>query len=369
VATSFSVSYGLVLCADPRSLFFLCTLFSVSTSVLIWSYFYTYSFTNFRLLASLLFTFVLSMLLLVLAADLLTLLVAWDLLGFTSLFLVYFYRSRSSVRGGLLTGLSNRLGDVFFLGLVGSCGLFGVNSSFTCCILIILVRFTKSAQVPFSAWLPAAMLAPTPVSALVHSSTLVTAGVYLLYRYAFSFSRFLVWSGLITILVSGYTATLETDIKKIVALSTLSHLGLIVFRLGLGFRRLAFLHLNIHATFKALLFLCAGSVIHASFGSQESRVSLVLVSSSPLLLCLFNVSLCSLCGVFFLSGWASKEGILLVLFNSFSSSLTLFLFYLGLMLTVCYRIRLFNAVGFSSCGRGPFSLGLSPSTVCLAPIL
>merc|ERR1712168_1217018 len=114
---------------------------------------------------------------------------------------------------------------------------------------LLVVSFTKSAQVPFSSWLPAAMLAPTPVSALVHSSTLVTAGVYLLFRYAHSSSRFLVWRGILTLLVAGFSACLEADLKKIVALSTLSHLGLIVFRLGLGFRRLAFLHLNIHGSF------------------------------------------------------------------------------------------------------------------------
>jgi len=128
----------------------------------------------------------------VLAADLLTLLVAWDLLGFSSLFLVFFYRSRTSVSGGILTGLSNRVGDVFFLCLVGTCGLSGSFSLFSSCCLVILVSFTKSAQLPFSAWLPAAMLAPTPVSALVHSSTLVTAGVYLLYRFALPNSSFMV---------------------------------------------------------------------------------------------------------------------------------------------------------------------------------
>jgi len=302
VACSFSVSFGLVFCSDSSSLLFLCTLFSVSTSVLIWSYFYTDNFVNFRLLASLLFIFVLSMLVLVLAADLLTLLVAWDLLGFTSLFLIFFFRSRSSVGGGLLTGLSNRLGDVFFMILVGTCGLSGGLGRFMCCSLVFLVSFTKSAQLPFSAWLPAAMLAPTPVSALVHSSTLVTAGVYLLYRFSHGCSSFLVLRGIVTLLFAGFSASLESDLKKIVALSTLSHLGLIVFRLGLGFRRLAFLHLNIHASFKALLFMCAGSVIHSSFGSQEARICSFLVSSSPLIFCTFMVSVCSLCGVFFLSG-------------------------------------------------------------------
>jgi len=310
-----------------------------------------------------------SIVVLVLAADLLTLLVAWDLLGFSSLFLVFFYRSRPSVSGGLLTGLSNRVGDVLFLCLVGTCGLSGRFSLFRCCCLVILVSFTKSAQLPFSAWLPAAMLAPTPVSALVHSSTLVTAGVYLLYRFALPYSSFAVWSGMLTLLVAGFSASLESDLKKIVALSTLSHLGLIVFRLGLGFRGLAFLHLNIHASFKALLFLCAGTVIHSSFGSQEARMSSVLVSSSHLILCLFGVSVCSLCGVFFLSGWVSKDGIFLVLNNTFTSSIILCLFYIGILLTVCYSFRLLSRVGWGACGSGTLIISLSSSAVCSVPIL
>jgi len=203
----------------------------------------------------------------------------------------------------------------------------------------------------------------------VHSSTLVTAGVYLLYRYSHSFSSFLVWRGILTLLFAGFSASLETDLKKIVALSTLSHLGLIVFRLGLGYRRLAFLHLNIHASFKALLFMCAGSVIHSSFGSQEARICSFLVSSSPLILCTFLVSVCSLCGVFFLSGWASKDGVLLVLFNSLSSWLILCLFYFGMILTVCYRCRLVFSVGLGEFGSRPLSISLAPSTVCFGPML
>jgi len=120
------------------------------------------------------------------------------------------------------------------------------------------------------------MLAPTPVSALVHSSTLVTAGVYLLYRYSPVPSNLLIYVGLFTTMIAGLAAITECDTKKIIALSTLSQLGLIVTSLGLGERSLCFAHLNTHAAFKALLFLAVGTAIHSHFGSQEVRSTVTL---------------------------------------------------------------------------------------------
>lgn len=147
---------------------------------------------------------------------------------------------------------------------------------FRFCGLIVVGRITKRAQVPFSAWLPAAMAAPTPVSALVHSSTLVTAGVYVLFRY------FLVVQGLVeflliassicTLLIAGLGASFESDLKKIVALSTLRQLGVMLFRLSLGLADICFFHLITHAYFKALIFLCVGTIIYISCGVQDYRI-------------------------------------------------------------------------------------------------
>jgi NADH-ubiquinone oxidoreductase chain 5 len=215
--------------------------------------------------------FLSSMLGLVLSGRLTILLLSWDLLGFSSLFLVFYYRSRASLVGGILTGSINRLGDCSFLILfgVGSCS--GNSFCFSSFCLLILIAITKSAQVPFSSWLPAAIVAPTPVSALVHSSTLVTAGVYLLYRFLPCSSLALFYFGIFTILTGGIRALLETDVKRVIAYSTLSQLGLIILSLGLNFRGLCFLHLILHAIFKALLFMSVGVLIHSCFGSQESR--------------------------------------------------------------------------------------------------
>jgi len=248
------------------------------------------------------FLFLVSMFLLVFSQSLISLFVAWDLLGFSSLFLVFFYRSSFSLSGGILTGLINRLGDVLLLLLFG---LLPCSSRLPLSwgtFILVLVSITKSAQLPFSAWLPAAMLAPTPVSALVHSSTLVTAGVYLLFRFLPLEQGLLSFIGTLTTLFGGLAAFLEVDIKKIIAHSTLAHLGIMVSSLGIGQRYLGFAHLNIHALFKALLFLAAGTLIHVSYGGQDTRSLCGLGSSSPLVFICFVVSCFSMCGFVFLSG-------------------------------------------------------------------
>jgi len=287
---------------DPSCLLFATTLLSISFSVLVWSYFYLYTESQYRQFFGLVLLFLGSMFWLVFAGDLLCLFVAWDLLGFTSFFLVIFYRSRSSFAGGLLTGLTNRLGDVFLLAYFGFSAVGECTGLSWFLYLLLLVSFTKSAQVPFSAWLPAAMLAPTPVSALVHSSTLVTAGVYLLYRFSPSGFGSLLGVGVFTTLVAGTAALFEVDIKKIVAYSTISQLGVMLRSLGLGERAACFAHLNTHASFKALTFLVVGTIFHSVYGSQESRATGLLHSVSPLLLLVLAGALASMCGLMFLSG-------------------------------------------------------------------
>ena len=283
------------------------------------------------------------------ASDLLRLFVAWDLLGFTSFFLVVYYRSRVSLAGGLITGLTNRLGDVLLLIIFGF-SAFGSSSVLGCSFFLLLrVSFTKSAQVPFSSWLPAAMLAPTPVSALVHSSTLVTAGVYLLYRFGPTAHSLLTSVGIFTTLIAGLAAISECDIKKIIALSTLSHLGLIITSLGLYSRSLTFAHLNIHAAFKALLFLAVGTAIHSDYGSQESRSKLSLSYCSTTVLLVLVIALSSNIGLVYTSGFSSKEAILGSVFRSGTGVRVAILFYFGIALTLAYSIRLLSClVGTSS---------------------
>lgn len=346
VLSSCSLSFTLrmgqtfVVTADSYSLIFMNTLSCISVTVLTWSYYYIDSELEYRRFFGLVLLFLCSIILLVFSADLLSLFVAWDLLGFTSFFLVVFFRSRSSLGGGVLTGLTNRIGDVLLLAYFGLCSYSCDNLCFGPVLLILLVSFTKSAQSPFSAWLPAAMLAPTPVSAIVHSSTLVTAGVYLLFRFLGIECRALSHVGLFTLLLAGMAAAFEADLKKLVALSTLSQLGLIMLSIGLGLRSLSFAHLNSHAVFKALLFIAIGTVIHTYYGGQESRSCAALSFASPLVLVTASVSSLSLVGLPFLSGGITKEAILEAALNRARGTLFVYLFYFGISLTVAYCFRL-----------------------------
>lgn len=210
---------------------------------------------------------------------------------------------------------------------------------------IVLAAITKRAQIPFSSWLPAAIAAPTPVSALVHSSTLVTAGVYLLIRFnplildKFVGQFLLLFSGL-TMLISGLGANFEFDLKKIIALSTLRQLGLIIIILSIGFPKLAFFHLLTHAVFKALLFICAGSIIHNLSNCQDIRIIGGLVINMPLTVTFFNIANLALCGVPFLSGFYSKDLIIEISSFYYINYLIFIIYYFSVGLTVRYSFRL-----------------------------
>lgn len=231
---------------------------------------------------------------------------------------------------------------------------YGNRRVLTLAIMVLVgARLTKRAQVPFSAWLPAAIAAPTPVSALVHSSTLVTAGVYLLIRHRFilrkvSFLKFLLLVGAITILIAGAGAIQELDIKKVVALSTLSQLGLIIITLGIGLPLLRFFHLLAHAYFKAMLFICAGALIHSIKDYQDIRTIGRGVIFLPFTIRIFSVANLSLCGIPFMAGFYSKD---LILEMIIISSFNVFMFFVASVatfLTVAYtcRLRFLTSVAF-----------------------
>lgn len=177
------------------------------------------------------------------------------------------------------------MGDVFFILRIGALRSFLSLEFFSLTVfklrivfrfLVIVGRMTKSAQIPFSAWLPAAIAAPTPVSTLVHSSTLVTAGVYVLYRFSGLISLelivVLIFFSIITLIIAGLRAILEVDIKKVIALSTLRQLGVMILAISLGIKIIALFHLVVHAFFKALIFMCVGAVIFYRGGVQDGRL-------------------------------------------------------------------------------------------------
>jgi len=274
---------------------------------------------------------------------------------------VIFYKSNKSFNAGLLTALSNRVGDALIL-ISLSLGLFystfstlPLSNSEAVAPLLLARRLavaasTKSAQVPFRAWLPAAIAAPTPVSALVHSSTLVTAGVYLLLRIVplLSLQFPIVVLGVLgrmTITIARLRAFLESDLKKIVALSTLSQLGVIVLSLRLGLAAMAFFHLIVHAFFKALLFIATGNLIHSRRDYQDLRRMGGHLPSLPITQATVIITKLRLCGLPFFSAFYSKELVL----ESLSSQLGgVFMVYVriwaGVLCTAIYSLRFITYV-------------------------
>nr|YP_009913599.1 NADH dehydrogenase subunit 5 [Monochamus alternatus alternatus]QLM01485.1 NADH dehydrogenase subunit 5 [Monochamus alternatus alternatus] len=342
---------------DWMSLLFMSFVLFISSMVIYYSEEYMEGDLNLNRFILLVVMFVLSMMLLIISPNLISILLGWDGLGLVSYCLVIYYQNVKSYNAGMLTALSNRIGDVALLMSIAWMLNFGSwsfvfylsflkNDSIMelISLLVVLAAMTKSAQIPFSSWLPAAMAAPTPVSSLVHSSTLVTAGVYLLIRFNLVFSdslkmMFLLIASL-TMFMSGLGANFEFDLKKIIALSTLSQLGLMMSILALGSYELAFFHLLTHALFKALLFMCAGAIIHSMNNCQDIRYMGNLINQMPLVCSFFNICNFSLCGLPFLSGFYSKDLIVEVMTMNTLNLLIYFLFYISIGLTVCYSFRL-----------------------------
>ena len=293
----------------------------------------------------------------------------WDGLGVTSYLLVIFYQRSKSFNAGIITALTNRLGDAGLLISIalilpygswrfGVYGEGGLEIPRALIGIIILSACTKRAQMPFSAWLPAAMAAPTPVSALVHSSTLVTAGVYLLIRINILLANLqileaLIFLGTFTILMAGGAAIFEIDIKKIIALSTLSQLGAIMIALGAGSPILSYFHLLSHAFFKAMLFMCAGLVIHNMKDYQDIRKMGLGWGSLPISISIITVANIRLCGLPFLRGFYSKDLILEIIIIGGIRLVVFAVMVFATFLTVIYSCRLRFLVGIGGAKSEP----------------
>nr|YP_010031509.1 NADH dehydrogenase subunit 5 [Diachrysia nadeja]QOV02897.1 NADH dehydrogenase subunit 5 [Diachrysia nadeja] len=353
-----SMSIIMSILLDWMSLLFMMFVFLISSVVIFYSKSYMKSELNLSRFIILVLLFVFSMMLLIISPNIISILLGWDGLGLVSYCLVIYYQNLKSYNAGMLTALSNRIGDVFILLVISWMMNYGswnyifylefMNNDWEMIMIssmIIMAAMTKSAQIPFSSWLPAAMAAPTPVSALVHSSTLVTAGVYLLIRFnmlllnTFFLKLLLLLSGL-TMFMAGIAANYEFDLKKIIALSTLSQLGLMMSILSMGLPDLAFFHLLTHAMFKALLFMCAGVIIHMMNDMQDIRFMGGMSFYIPLTSLCMNISNMALCGIPFLAGFYSKDLILEMVSFSNLNFMIFLLYYLSTGLTMFYSFRL-----------------------------
>nr|YP_009629405.1 NADH dehydrogenase subunit 5 [Saccharosydne procerus]AVV32030.1 NADH dehydrogenase subunit 5 [Saccharosydne procerus] len=364
-----SSEFSFIFLFDWLSLIFLSVVFLISGSVLLYSIDYMSGDNYIIRFFFLVFLFVFSMFMLIGMPDLICLIIGWDGLGLVSYCLVIYYQSSSTLSSGYLTLFINRLGDVFLILSICWClnygcwhylYLYNLNLNLFMLIFFFLACLTKSAQFPFSSWLPSAMAAPTPVSSLVHSSTLVTAGLYLMIRFNMFLmgylNFFLLNLSILTILLSGFSAIYENDLKKIIAYSTMGQLSFMIFILLMGCNYLSFMHLLIHAVFKSLLFLCSGIFIKGFMGVQDIRFMGNLSIQSPLISSCFLISLFSLCGLPFYSGYFSKDFMLELFILSEVNFIYFFFFFLSIYLTLIYSLRLFMNLFIFNVGLNMFNL-------------
>ncbi|MHB8055996.1 MAG: NADH-quinone oxidoreductase subunit L [Candidatus Aminicenantales bacterium] len=309
-----------------------------------------------------LFTF--AMLLLVLADNLILMFVGWEGVGLCSYLLIgFWFEKPSAANAGKKAFLVNRIGDagfllgiLFLLSAAGTTNFSGIENAVTAsaiapgtatlaALLLFVGAAGKSAQIPLHVWLPDAMEGPTPVSALIHAATMVTAGVYMvarlnaLYTFAPGASRVVALVGALTAVFAGTVALVQNDIKRVLAYSTISQLGYMFLGCGVGAYAAGIFHLFTHAFFKSLLFLAAGSVIHALSGEQDLRKMGGLRKYLPKTWPVFLIGALAISGVPFLSGFFSKDAILTSAFAQ-GRWFVGFLGLAGAILTAFYMFRL-----------------------------
>ena len=304
--------------------------------------------------------FMFSMLGITLADNLIMIFVFWELVGFSSYLLIaHYFSTEEAAKASRKAFIVNRIGDFgFLIGIVLTYWIFGTVSlaelgaeanfrphlvSTFLCLALACGFIGKSAQFPLHVWLPDAMAGPTPVSALIHAATMVAAGIYLLLRIEFLFTpealALLALLGASMGLYAGFCALVQRDIKKILAYSTLSQLGYMAAAFGLGMPGIALFHLMTHAFFKALMFLGSGSVIHACHHEQDIFKYGGLRKRMPITAYTFLIGVLAISGVCFLSGYFSKDAILL---GAYNLNLPVFIvLYAGAILTALYMFRLY----------------------------
>nr|YP_009728666.1 NADH dehydrogenase subunit 5 [Asobara japonica]QHR84922.1 NADH dehydrogenase subunit 5 [Asobara japonica] len=336
---------------DWMTLMFMSTVMMISSMVIIYSMNYMMNDYSIKRFFYLIFIFILSMIFMIISPNIMSILLGWDGLGLSSYCLVAYYSNKKSFNSSMITILMNRIGDIMILMLIGLFIMYGswnfmFNYKFNniMMLIILITSFTKSAQIPFSSWLPLAMAAPTPISSLVHSSTLVTAGIYLLIRFNYLMNYKIMYMLSIlsctTMFMAGMSANMEFDLKKIIALSTLSQLSLMILTISMNFSKLTFFHLVTHAMFKSLLFLCSGIMIHNYFNHQDIRFMSFMNINMPNINLIFNIASLTLCGMPFLAGFYSKDFIIeMFMMNNFNW-LMFILMFSSMGMTVSYTFRL-----------------------------
>ncbi len=338
-AGSFSLELGFVI--DSLSVIMMMIVTGVGLLIHIYSIGYMHGDSGFSRYFAGLNLFIAAMLILVMADSFLLMFVGWEGVGVVSYLLIgFWYRERLNADAARKAFIVNRIGDVGFLlamflifktfgtlniAEVNEAALslvFGSAALSLIALLLLLAATGKSAQLPLQVWLPDAMAGPTPVSALIHAATMVTAGVYLIARAAPLFAQSpaaaatVAWVGALTAIIAAFVALSQKDIKKILAYSTISQLGYMFVAVGVGAYWVGIFHFFTNAFFKALLFLTAGSVIHALGGEQNIDKMGGLGKSMKITGGTALIAALAISGAPFLSGFFSKDAILSASFNS-----------------------------------------------------
>jgi NADH-quinone oxidoreductase subunit L len=366
-ADSVGVDAKLSILIDPLSVLMMGVVTGVSTLIHLYSVTYLWSDRGYARFFAYLNFFVFSMLVLVMAANFFLLIVGWAFVGAASYMLISFwYRRTTATAAGIKAFVINVVGDVglvlgtFFIfrqtGTLDFLGTFaeaksafaGASGDLTAGLLLVLVgAFAKSAQVPLHTWLPDAMEGPTPVSALIHAATMVTAGVYLIARlhplFELSDTAAAVGAiiGCVTLVVAGTIGLVVTDLKRVIAYSTMSQIGYMIMGVSAGAYVAGMFHLMTHAFFKALLFMAAGSLIGAMAGEQSLDRMGGFRRAMPFTFACFVIGGLALSGIPPFSGFFSKDEILLVMGERGGWAWVLYVAgYIGAFLTAVYTWRM-----------------------------
>lgn len=375
----YSLSFGLYI--DSLSLVMSTVVTSVSFLVHYYSISYMKDESSFNRFFVYTNFFTFSMLLIVLSNNFFQLFIGWELVGLSSYLLIGFWTSKeSAIKANYKAFLVNRVGDIGLL--LGLClvfvaygttnytevfnlkdtinnselDIFGTSFNLlsSICLLLFVGAMAKSAQVPLHFWLPDSMEGPTPISALIHAATMVTAGIYMvarlspLYVLAEDVSIFILYVGSVTAFFLGLVALVQNDIKRIIAYSTISQLGYMTAALGASLYSLAIFHLITHAFFKALLFLCAGSIIIKCHHEQDIRKIGGLRKFMPITYLAFLYASLSLIGFPLTSGFYSKE-VIIDAIGYYNHTIPYTMLLAGIFITTLYTSKIFFKVFFGEC--------------------
>lgn len=376
------LNIGIGYLVDEFSAIMLSIVLLISFLVHIYSIAYMKDESDFKRFFSYIALFTFSMILLVMSNNLIQLFIGWEGVGLVSYLLIgFFYKKKSAIKANLKAFLINRIGDMFFI--LGIAMIYALLDSFDyktiflnidstnldnlktyfgfgyidlACLFLFIGAMAKSAQIPLHVWLPDSMEGPTPISALIHAATMVTAGIFMVGRLSPLFeltdftTDFILVVGASTAFFMGLIAIFENDIKRVIAYSTISQLGYMVAALGINAYTASFFHLYTHAFFKALLFLCAGSIIMSLHHNQDITKMGGLKSKLPITFYCFVIGTLCIIGFPLTSGFFSKDLILeIMLYNSSNISFVAYIMLLlGAFVTTIYSLRLLFIVFYGN---------------------